>query len=56
MRQRKLAMRELGLSLASLRTLFISNFKWAFMNDRSNEKLRALTLSSEKTKEWRKHI
>jgi hypothetical protein len=30
-------MRELGFSLASLRTLFISNFKWAFMNYRSNE-------------------
>jgi hypothetical protein len=37
MRQTKLAMRELGFSLASLRTLFISNFKWAFMNYRSNE-------------------
>jgi hypothetical protein len=56
MRRRKLAMRELGFSLASLRTLFISNFKWAFMNYRSNEKLRALTLSSEKSKEWWKHI
>jgi hypothetical protein len=37
MRRRKLAMRELGFSLESLRTLFISNFKWAFMNYRSNE-------------------
>jgi hypothetical protein len=56
MRRRKLAMRELGFSLASLRTLFISNFKWAFMNYRSNEKLRDLMLSSEKTKEWWKYI
>jgi hypothetical protein len=52
MRQRKLAMRELGFSLASLRTLFLSNFKWAFMICRSNKKLRALTLSLQKTKEW----
>jgi hypothetical protein len=54
MRWRKLAMRELGVSLASLRTLFITNFKWAFMTYRSNEK--PLMLSSEKTKEWWKHI